>query len=473
MLRVPTYDNRQVMTAALPGVQQGVPRGVDAGAMLGRAWQGMGEAVGHLGAALEKGQARAQAETDESAVKEAAARAEDAMRELMLNPQSGYLARQGRAAVESLGGVKESVEALQKEIFGSLSESQQRIFSPVFSQMRSQALDGAYRHAAQQREVRLVDASNARLGSVERTVGTVGGSALPQALGTLSAEMKDQAETLNLPPEVAHRRLQEEGTRLTGMAVAKALDAGQTDQAVALIEQNSHWLSEEQATRWLETVAARRDYGAAQDYAAALSMDEAAPAPDGLSDQAQAMAQDIARTMRHERQQEHERKARANRDEAWNGFDSGATYGTLPFHIQQNLSDTERADMEIMNERRLGLRPDETDPFTYMMLASKNPEEWKKTDLNTYRTKLSSEDFARLRTRAADPATAQYSRSWRAVKEMMGWGNANVALGQGFSSEKLEAFSRTFDDRLDQALEGGRPLSNEDVQKIAIRLLTA
>lgn len=159
-MRTPTYDNFQQMPAQFQPVQaQAVTPRVDPGAQLAS----LGQATERAGHKMLDFELQQRAEQIQAATKEADVAFTSQLNTMLHDPEAGYLAQQGRNAVDGYEPTVQALDKLQRDALASLKDPQARkMAAPIFRDRAQSALAQVQKHAGQQRRAWQVNASEAR-----------------------------------------------------------------------------------------------------------------------------------------------------------------------------------------------------------------------------------------------------------------------------------------------------------------------
>jgi DNA-directed RNA polymerase subunit F len=199
MPRVPVYDSFQVAPGTLPGIQQTAPKIDDMVRVTGVQQAQFGKAMAGLGGQLAANAITMQIDINEAAAKTADSTLADTMRELLHNPESGYLNQSGKTAVDGFKPTSEAIDKAVEEAGKGLENDAQRLaFRDAAMRRRQQALGVVETHAAQQTKQYNIDATTARIGSNERDMVTAAAAwKIPgSAYAMADATRKDEIEAL-------------------------------------------------------------------------------------------------------------------------------------------------------------------------------------------------------------------------------------------------------------------------------------
>lgn len=241
MPRVPSYNTPQVEAQGLPGVQQSsIASGATLGAG-GEQMQRLGQQMVTAGTAFGDVAIKMQADVNEAQVKTADTTIADAIREVLHNPDTGYLTRTGKNAIDGYKPTAEAIDkALKSASEGMENDAQRRMYAEVATRRRQQALGMAETHAGQQTKQYNFDATTARIGSNERDMVTsapawkVAGSAYAQADATRKAEIESAIEQkygANADKAIKDAMRLELNTRAHAAVVSEMLSKNQSKDA--------------------------------------------------------------------------------------------------------------------------------------------------------------------------------------------------------------------------------------------------
>lgn len=200
MPKVPIYDSFQVMPTQLPGVTQTAP---DMSGIVRNSGQlqEVGRAMSALGGQFASNAVDAQIDINEAAAKNADNALADSLREMMHNPESGYLNQTGKTAVDGFKPTREAIDTAVINAGNALeNDAQRKAFTRAAHVRRQQALGMAETHAAHQTRQYNVDATGARIDSNERDMVTaaaawkIPGSAFSLADGARRTEIENLIE---------------------------------------------------------------------------------------------------------------------------------------------------------------------------------------------------------------------------------------------------------------------------------------
>ena len=202
MPTVPVYNTPQVAPGNLPNVQNSLPLGFSEAMRAGPdQMQRIGQQMVNAGSQFAQVAIQMQADVNEAKVKEADNAAADSVREVLHNPDSGYLTQTGKNAIDGYRPTADAIDKALKDAGQGLeNDAQKRMFNEVAMRRRQQALGQAETHAAVQTKQYNYDATVARIGTNERDMVSgapawrVPGSAYAQADATRKGEIENAIE---------------------------------------------------------------------------------------------------------------------------------------------------------------------------------------------------------------------------------------------------------------------------------------
>lgn len=153
----------------------------------------------------------------------------DQIRELIYNPENGFSALQGKAAVDARGRTLEALEALKSNAVQGLNGTAKRKLESSMNRRISGAMDTVERHTLSQRDAWLVGASNARMVAAHQDA-LINPSETAAALSVIESEVRATAmregwgnDKLNV--ELAAQRSGVYRDQITRIAVADPIKA--------------------------------------------------------------------------------------------------------------------------------------------------------------------------------------------------------------------------------------------------------
>lgn len=153
----------------------------------------------------------------------------DQIRELIYNPENGFSALQGKAAVDARGRTLEALEALKSNAVQGLNGTAKRKLESSMNRRISGAMDTVERHTLSQRDAWLVGASNARKVAAHQDA-LINPSETAAALSVIESEVRATAmregwgnDKLNV--ELAAQRSGVYRDQVTRIAVADPIKA--------------------------------------------------------------------------------------------------------------------------------------------------------------------------------------------------------------------------------------------------------
>lgn len=152
MARIPVYEARQtpsgLINVSASPVQQTTA--------IGRALEGMGNTLDKIGQDIAR-------DINEARVREVDNEASENIRSMLYDPESGYLAKTGKDAVDGFQAVQDGIRKLQADLNGKLqSTAQRKMFTDVMTRRVQSALGSVSGHAAQQAKVYNLGQASAR-----------------------------------------------------------------------------------------------------------------------------------------------------------------------------------------------------------------------------------------------------------------------------------------------------------------------
>lgn len=213
MPQIPTLDAPQIAPAA-PGRQY---QQIDAnpaafGSQVGAALQGLGGAVGQAGNVLAEHALRFQAIQNETEVNDIYAKKfSPAVRDALFG-ENGYYRLQGKAAVDGVQGVTDTLQKLRDDTLAGLSNpAQHRAFNAMATRRFQGELDGVARHAAQQNLIYRAQASTALTNDFLQQAAAYYNNdrQFAQSVTGGLEEIKAHGMSSGLPPEVIQQQAQQ------------------------------------------------------------------------------------------------------------------------------------------------------------------------------------------------------------------------------------------------------------------------
>lgn len=148
---------------------------------------------------------------NETAAKDADAKFTRQLTDLQFDPQKGYYTLRGKNAVDGYAAAQDQVQQLRQDALDALPNQRARnMFDTIAQRRMAMAMDGMARHAAQQRQVYIAQASDAR---VDATLNAAAASynddkQFQLALNTAKQEAVDTGQLNGWAPEVVNAQIQ-------------------------------------------------------------------------------------------------------------------------------------------------------------------------------------------------------------------------------------------------------------------------
>jgi hypothetical protein len=165
----------------------------------GQQEQQLGRAISGLGNQLAANAIDAQININEAQVKSADNALADTVREILHNPERGYINQSSKTAVDGYKSASDAVDEAVKSAGDALeNDAQRQLYSAAAQRRRQQALGMIETHAAQQTKQYNTDATVARIGTNERDmVSAAAAWKVPgSAFALADATRKDEIEAL-------------------------------------------------------------------------------------------------------------------------------------------------------------------------------------------------------------------------------------------------------------------------------------
>lgn len=239
MPKVPTLGNR-VQTQAINSPRFGgeLPQGIFGGATSNQFQQGNFELTNTINNILIEEKRKA----DNLAILEASNRFDEGFREIMYKPETGLLAQKGKNAFGINEAFDEQITPLYDEIFGSLSNDDQRnAFKEYFSRRQSQAFNQIDSHTA--KEIAEYDQQQTEFGienaMEEAATNYRDATVIGESLGRINGLIDAQAERLGLPEEMVKASKDKASSQLHVEVLNRMVAAGEDQRAQAYYRQVS------------------------------------------------------------------------------------------------------------------------------------------------------------------------------------------------------------------------------------------
>ena len=140
-VRIPTYESR--LTPSGQGIQARASA-VNVSDAIGRGLQNLGQVGTNIAETINK-------DITEAKVREADNKVSEAIRGYLYNPESGYLTKVGKDAVDSKKDIETNLQGLKEKIgVGLETNDQRKMFDDIFNRRLESALNNVTSHAAQQ-----------------------------------------------------------------------------------------------------------------------------------------------------------------------------------------------------------------------------------------------------------------------------------------------------------------------------------
>lgn len=219
MPRVPTYDQMNVQTAALPSVRQSSAVNADMlGGAQAREWAQAGAGLMRAGSVLQAEAAREQAEFNEAVVRERDVSLADEGRKIL----TGYQGQLGRNALDQREATIKAWEEKEKEIGeGIQNEAQRAMWNKVSRARREHVLNAIEQHALVQGKTFKIESSDGRMNSLVQDIAAFrdDDKRVQIAMGELATETANLAELAGLDKDRAAGKLREKMTTAVSAAV--------------------------------------------------------------------------------------------------------------------------------------------------------------------------------------------------------------------------------------------------------------
>lgn len=223
MATVPTYGVQKVSAAPADGTKQQIDINPSAfGSSIARATQNLGGQIEDTGGMLAQNALRMKKEDDLARAKEADVRAGDAIRDLMLNDETGFLLQKGKNAVDQFDTARKSIEEIKKSISKDLTPDQQVLFNDAFAQRQETAYNRQYSHLASERISYQNDLSEARMVSAIEDAASLykDPTAIGEAKRILNGELSQKASREGWDSEIAEFEKDKKFTELHKAVIA-------------------------------------------------------------------------------------------------------------------------------------------------------------------------------------------------------------------------------------------------------------
>ena len=509
MPRVPIYDSAQVAPQQIPSTQftqLSAPAnlatlmsdGADRQQKLGQQMVSAGSAFGEVAVKM-------QADVNEAKVKEADNAIADSIREVLHNPETGYLTQTGKAAIDSYKPAAEAIDKTLKSAGEGLeNDAQKRMYAEVAMRRRQQALGMAETHVAQQTKQYNIDATVARISTNEKDMVAaapawkVPGSAYAIADATRRQEIEhlvEQKVGANADPAIKDMARLEYNTRANVAVINDMLSRHQPKDAQEFFAAKMREIDPEkhdEIRKSLETASRQQNVLTYSDklFASVKGYDGQMKQVQADFDAGKIDAQEreaIEHRVDHKRQTALSRQAEGEKWALGQAYDflqknPGKTADDLPPNIYRSVL----VHLPSLNSFVKAEGKVTTDPQTYYGLrsmAANSPEQFASIDLMASRSKVSESDWRHLvelqgQISKGDAKAMQQQRMLSGTlksinAELAAAGidvtpNANTDKGKK-QAEELAKFNNSLLQALDaKQTEVKRPLTFDEARQVGL-----
>jgi len=250
-MRVPTYDNPQVMPTVQPSPRMDAPAMPD---VAGRQAQDQGQMMQQASAGIGRIAVDMQHEANQLRVIRASNEAKEQMFNLLYDKDNGAFNQKGWNALNRESGKDLSTEYTERfdEVTGKIADSlgndaQRLAFRQQADSMRTQMYGETQRHLSSEFKTFKVSELDGSVSTAKREIALVGASGniaqlpdgtnnLDNAIARITAATKEKARMLGLSQEQADVFARKEISDAHALAIGDAIKSGKTNYAISYFE---------------------------------------------------------------------------------------------------------------------------------------------------------------------------------------------------------------------------------------------
>lgn len=236
MPRVPEYNNFQATPSAQPSVRFNPSQAPDAGEVVARQGQQMGQALQQSGGTLARLAADAVKDANETRVIDAVNKARERMFDLQYGKDTGYLNLKGDAALrrpdnqnladEYVGKFKEQLAPLEQELG---NDQQREMFRRATANMQTQLYGDAQRHVAGEFKTYKISTYDGAVSTAQQQIAlnyndVKEGGLVDQGVKTIEAAVRMKAREMGLSQELADAEVRRAASNAHRLALGTALE---------------------------------------------------------------------------------------------------------------------------------------------------------------------------------------------------------------------------------------------------------